>query len=155
MIDLPHLLGRLLIVALAFLAAVVASLLVIGAGLDVVSAGERLAVDPDLPRFVGLVLRLLRGAAIVPALAVAVWPAWLAAGLIGEALGVRGLIVHLVAGAALAVAGVAATLPGIAAGGLQLAAAAGFVAGFVHWAIAGRSAGLTRRAPPPDGPRGP
>lgn len=66
---------------------------------------------------------------------------------LAELFGWRSLILHLVIGAGI---GLSAFLLGIGGGeppaarsDLQLGAAAGAVAGFVYWLIAGRKAGLT------------
>ncbi len=91
---------------------------------------------------ISLVAAMLVGAvAGIPSLIVIV---------LAEAFGWRSLILHLVVGAGI---GFVAFLAGIGGeppatdGELQLGAAAGAVAGFVYWAIAGRRAGIARQKP--------
>lgn len=152
MIDLPHLLWRLIVVSVGFLAAVAVSIAVAVAGLGwlpieptsgEIAAGNLLVVFFGVPRL----------AVLAPALAHFVWPGWLVAALLAELAGSRSLLLHLFGAALLAIAGTVVLDP---TGNLllpRLAAAAGFAGGFAHWLIAGRSAGLRRLGPPPGSDR--
>jgi hypothetical protein len=101
---------------------------------------------------VGFGAIFLSGFAFLPALAVI---------LIAEALEIRALLYYAAAGAIIAALlylgfsgwdTLALEVNGFARREIEIMAAAGIVAGFVYWAIAGRSAGAWRRpalAPPP------
>jgi hypothetical protein len=89
----------------------------------------------------------LRALALSPALIEIAWPGWLLAACLAEIAAARSLLVHLVGAAAVAVAAFLATTPAPDAASVQLVLAAGLVAGFTHWLVAGRSAGLTPPAP--------
>jgi len=155
--SLQRILWRLIMVSIGFVAAVVASVAVAIAGLGVVASAEHVAAAPDAVGVVALVTRAMRGAGIAPILATVVWPGWLIAGVLGEVARVRGLVVHLVVAAAIVVVGIVGTAPLVGVATLQIAVATGFVAGFVYWLFAGRSAGLVGRAVAPveGGPRPP
>ncbi len=148
MMSLSRLMWRLIAVGVGFVAAVLASIVVVIAGLGVFAAGEHVATAPDAVGLLGLVTSVMRGAVIAPVLATVVWPAWFLAGIVAEILGVRKLWVHLLAAMVIAVVGVVGSLPLVGLAHVQSTAAAGLVAGFVHWLIAGRSAGFMTRAVP-------
>lgn len=80
-----------------------------------------------------------------------VFPGWLVFAVLAEFLGLRSLLVHLVAFAAIALVAAVGFAPEAPAVVLRLAVAAAFVAGFLHWLVAGRSAGL---APSPASGKG-
>jgi hypothetical protein len=147
MIDLPHLLWRLIVVSIGFLAAVAVSIAVAIAGLGwlpIEPTGGEVAVGDLIVVFFGVP----RLAIVVPAFVHFVWPSWFVAALLSELTGTRSLLLHLFGAALLALAGTVAFGP---AGSLmlpRLAAAAGFSAGFAHWLIAGRGAGPRRPRPP-------
>jgi hypothetical protein len=127
----------LIVIPAAFVAASIAAAIVITLAAGVhPNPGEPVGDFIAKLLVVSLVAAMVVGAiAGVPALIVIV---------LAEAFGWRSLILHLVIGAGI---GFAAFLAGIGGeppasrGELQLGAAAGAVAGFVYWLIAGRKAG--------------
>lgn len=161
MSPLGHLLWRVVVASLGFLAAVAGSILTVVTA--VVAMSWRI---PDTP-MLDLEARGAIGVGLVfLALAKAVWPGWLAFALLAEVAGLRSLLVHLLGFAAIALFGAVAllptdlsvcvatadwdcgrtavhtaieTLPGSI---FRLLAAAGLVGGFGHWLVAGGSAGL-------------
>jgi hypothetical protein len=147
MTPLSRLPWRLVVASLGFLAAVLASLAVILAAVGLVPALDLARFEPTAPAVAGFLDRALRGAALVPAMASAVWPAWFVAAVVVEIAGLRSLALHVFGFAALALLALVAAMPAAPPALLQLATAAGFVAGFAHWLVAGRSAGVADRAP--------
>lgn len=140
--SLQRVFWRLIVASIGYLAAIAASIVVMIAGLGIVGTGEHLATAPDAVGFAALVAQVMRGAALAPVMATVVWPGWLVGILVGETVGSRGLASYLIGAAAISVGGVVGTMPLVGLAHVQSTAAAGLVAGFVHWLIAGRSAGF-------------
>lgn len=140
--SLQRVLWRLIAASVGYLAAIAASIVVLIMGLGIVGTGEHLVDAPDAVGFAALVTQVMRGVAIAPVMATVVWPGWLIGGLLTEVTGSRRLAVHLIGAALISVGGVVGTMPLVGIAHVQSTAAAGLVAGFVHWLIAGRSAGL-------------
>jgi hypothetical protein len=87
-----------------------------------------------------------------------VYPAWLVLILVLEAAALRSLLVQLAAFAGVGLVAVATAWPVAPGEVLRATAAAGFVAGFAHWLVAGRNAGFALRrtqSPPTGDPRPP
>jgi hypothetical protein len=141
MISLSRLLVRALVAGLGFSAALVASVVVGAMALGTVAAGERM-IAGDESGVVALVAAVMRGGVVLPLFAAIVWPAWAGAVVLGEATGTRSLLVHLGVATAIAVVGVMGGAPVVGLTQLQATAAIGLTAGFVHWLIAGRGAGV-------------
>lgn len=146
MISLSRLLWRLLVAGLGFSAAAMASLVIGVLGLGTVASAERVN-DGDLDGIVTLVLGLLHGSALLPLFAVMVWPAWVAAIVLGEVTATRSLFVHLVVATGIAVVGVMGGAPVVGLLQIKVTVAIGLVAGFTHWLVAGRGAGLASPRP--------
>ena len=148
--PLDRLLRRLLVASLGWLAAVIASfaVLTVAATGSVVPATRAFVEAPDAALQTGfgvLVTGLLRALALGPTLVEIVWPAWFVAALLAEIVGSRSLLVHVLGAAAIAAGGLLADTPPPDAAAVRLVVAAGFVAGFVHWLVAGRGAGFALR----------
>lgn len=141
MVSLSRLLWRLVVAGLGFSAAIVASLLVGAAATGTVAAGHRV-VDGDEAGAAAFVLAVTRGGVVLPLFAAIVWPAWLGAVVLGEATATRSLIVHLIVASGIAVVGVLGGAPVVGLAEIRSTVAIGLSAGFVHWLVAGRSAGL-------------
>jgi len=140
------LLVRLVVIFFGFLAASLAAGLVLALGLLLPEwrdfAGPEF--DGGLSAVVVVSAVLISGFALIPTLLVVV---------VAEALRLRSALFYAAAGAAVAVLslygfeGIADPLAwgdAVARSELQLVAAAGIVAGFVYWALAGRNAGRWR-----------
>lgn len=153
MSPLSRLLVRILVAGLGYGFAIVASLLVGTLAVGALGAGDR-TLDGDPAGIVAFVVGLMRGSLLLGPLAGVVWPAWAAAVALAEVTGIRSLLVHLLVAAAIAVVGVMGTAPLVGIGQVQAVAAMGLVAGFAHWLVAGRSAGLARPRPVEGAPRG-
>lgn len=145
MISLRLFLWRMIVVSIGFIAAVAASIVVVVAGLGVFASAQQVVTTPDATGLLPLVVQTMRGATIAPVLATVVWPGWLIAGVLGEVVAARSLAVHLIGATVIAVAGVIGALPVAGPAHVQATAAAGLVAGFVYWLVAGHSAGVIRR----------
>ncbi len=159
MSSLNHIFWRLIAATFGWLAAVLASIAVvaIAAATAVLPAAQAFVETPDGPILVEvgvLATRVLRALALSPTLVEIVWPGWLLAALLAEIAGSRSFFLHLLGAAAVAVGGILATSPVPDAASIQLILAAGLVAGFAHWLVAGRSAGLASPAPRPSGEKG-
>jgi hypothetical protein len=159
------LIGRILVVLFAYLVASfgAAAVLVIGFMLPVAGGGDAAAVfrqifgvaaatigDPwqALLLTIGLAASLIAGAAMVPAMlliAIAEGFRLRSVQLYGALGGAAGLACVLGFGVDPSAAGPDNPLPPRAA---EIMAAAGIAAGFVYWALAGRSAGAWRRPGP-------
>ena len=148
--PLDRLLWRLFVAALGWLAAVIASLavLTIAATVSVVPATQAFVEAPDGALQAGfgvLVTGMLHAVALGPTLVEVVWPTWFVAALLAEIVGSRSLLVHVLGAAAIAAGGLLVDTPPPDAAAVRVILAAGFVAGFAHWLVAGRSAGVGRR----------
>lgn len=148
--PLDRLLWRLFAAALGWLAAVIASLavLAIAATGTVVPATRAFVEAPDAALQTGfgvLVTGMLRALALGPTLVEAVWPAWLVAALLAEIVGSRSLLVHVLGAAAIAAGVLLFDTPPPDAAAVRVILAAGLVAGFAHWLVAGRNAGFALR----------
>ena len=143
--PLDRLLWRLLVAALGFIAAVAASLAVFLLAAVLMPALDVAAGDPDAAAAATFLVRMQRAAHLLPIMAQVVWPAWLAAALLAEIAAIRGLAFHLLAPAAIAALGVVAATEATPGSLVRLAVAAGLVAGFAHWLVAGRNAGFALR----------
>lgn len=142
--PLDRLVWRLVAAALGFVAAVTASLAVLLAAAVLLPALDFGGGDPDTVAAAGFVLHLQRAAYLLPTLAQVVWPAWLVAILLTEVASIRSLAVHLFVPPLLAAFALLAAAEAPPTALLRLAIAAGLVAGFAHWLVAGRSAGVRR-----------
>lgn len=135
----------ILVIPVAFIAASLAAALVIvlGVGADPYATSTADLVGKMI--FVSVITSMFVGAiAGVPALIMII---------LAEAFGWRSLILHLVIGAGIGFVAFLLSVrgdPPATREELQLGAAAGAVAGFVYWLIAGRRAGM--RKPPPRAP---
>ncbi|MER2605901.1 MAG: hypothetical protein ABTQ29_08740 [Siculibacillus sp.] len=139
--SFSRVLWRMVVASIGFLAAVFASLVVAALGFGTVEAGERLIVG-DASGLLALAAGLLRSVTVLPVLSEIVWPLWGIAIALGEATATRGLVVHLVVAAAIAVVGLLGGAPLVGVAHLQVIAATGLVGGFAHWLVAGHGAGL-------------
>lgn len=148
MFSLSRVLWRLVVVAFGWLAAVIASIVIVATAvaviptLDAVHAITDAPADPRILPLGGYLRHVMNGGAVVPALILTIWPAWSIAALLAEVAAARSLLVHVFGAALIAVAGLLATLPLAGGAAIQLVAAAGLTAGFAHWLVAGRSAGF-------------
>lgn len=136
MSPLSRLLVRILVAGLGFSAAIVVGL-VVG-----VAASAHRIVATDGGDLFEIAAVTVRGGGLLPIFAGIVWPAWALAVVLGEITATRSLLAHLLVATLISVVGVmgGTTLLGI--GGIEIAAAIGLSAGFVHWLVAGRGAGL-------------
>lgn len=141
MTPLSRILWRLLVAAFGVLAAVLASVIVTVVGFGTLGAGERL-VGGDAAALPALFGAVMRSGVVLPVLAAIVWPAWGLAALAAEGAAARGFLTHVVGAAGIAVVALVGTVPMVGLGQVQAVAMLGLVAGFVHWAIAGRNAGF-------------
>ena len=139
--PLDRLLWRLFVAALGFIAAVAASVATLVLAALMLPALDVAVGDPDAAVAASFLVRMQRGAHLLPILAQVVWPGWLVAFLLAEIAAIRGLAFHLLAPAVIAAVGVVATTETPPGGFVRLAVAAGLVGGFAHWLVAGRSAG--------------
>lgn len=146
MISLSRLLWRLLAAGIGLSLAIVASLVVGVLGLGAIDAGARAAVG-DMTGIAAFVAHAMRGSLILPLFPAIVWPAWAAAIVLGEVTATRSLLVHLVVATGIAVVGVMGGAPLLVVGEIRVVAAIGLVAGFTHWLVAGRGAGLASPRP--------
>lgn len=144
MSPLSRLLVRTIVAGLGFSAALVASVVIGASALGSVAAGHRI-VEGDEVGVVAFVAAAMRGGVLLPLFASIVWPAWAGAVVLGEVTATRSLLVHLVVATGIAVVGVMGGAPVIGLAQMKATAAIGLSAGFVHWLVAGRGAGL--RAP--------
>ncbi len=158
MIPLDRLLWRLFVASCGFSVAVVAALAAtVVAALSLTRFGLQAGDAADGGSTIALFGWPLAGISHIADFAGTVFAGWLAFAVLAEVFALRGLLVHLVA-----FAGVAAAVnllePAATDGAVRFAAAIGFVAGFAHWLIAGRTAGFrpTTRTlaprPPGDAP---
>jgi hypothetical protein len=144
--------GRFILILFACLVASVAAGLVITLAVLLPEFGE-LALDTLDRGTFGLIVAFgaifVSGFALLPVLVMIV---------IAEALRLRSLLFYAAAGAGVSVLlylhvrgydTLAFRVDGFARRELEIMAAAGIVAGFVYWAIAGRNAGSWRKLPPP------
>lgn len=146
--DLSHILWRLTLMAIGFLLAIVAGGAVVVLGLDLVTTTERVVADPEVGTVLRFALHVRAGALVAAVWFSVIAPAWLVTAMFGEFAAVRSLVVHVVAGAAVAVGSLLAITPvaphlaATAVFDLRLAAATGIVLGLVQWLISGHDAGL-------------
>jgi hypothetical protein len=149
------LIGRLLVIFLAFLASCMA------AGIIVVSAllfpefselGTGPVDEGALDVLLGFGFIIVSGLALVPAMLIAA---------ITEAFYIRGALIYAVGGGLMGLACYLGLVPfdtetlrfeGIVQRHLEIMTGAGIVAGLVYWLIAGRNAGAWRKPPPCIGP---
>ena len=149
------LIGRLLVIFLAFLAACLA------AGIIVVSAllfpefselGTGPVDEGALDVLLGFGFIILSGLALVPAMLIAA---------ITEAFYIRGVLTYAIGGGLMGLACYLGLVPfdtdtlhfeGIVRRHLEIMTGAGIVAGLVYWLIAGRNAGAWRKPPTRIGP---
>lgn len=148
--PLSRLLWRLFAAALGWLAAVIASLavLAIAATGTAVPATRAFVEAPDAALQTGfgvMVTGMLHALALGSTLVEVVWPAWFVAALLAEIVGSRSLLVHVLGAAIIAAGGLFVETPPPDAAAVRLILAAGFVGGFAHWLVAGRSAGFAMR----------
>lgn len=143
--PLDRLLWRLFVAALGFLAAVAASVAMLVLAAFLLPMLGVAAGDADAAVAASFLVRVQRGALLLPILAEVVWPGWLAAFLLAEIAAIRHLAYHLFVPAVIAAVGVVATTEMPPGGFVRLAVAAGLVGGFAHWLVAGRDAGLALR----------
>lgn len=141
MTSFSRLLWRVIVAGLGFSAAIVVSLVVGTAAMGTIEAGGRI-VDGDEAGVAALMVALTRGGLVLPLFSGIVWPAWLGAVVLGEVTGTRSLLAHLIVATAIAVVGVMGGAPVVGLAAIRATVAIGLSAGFVHWAVAGRSAGL-------------
>ena len=156
--PLSHVLWRLVVAALGFIAAVAASLAVVVAISELIPAIGSLANGTLGPAVTHYVDRADLAGTLWDLLTRFVNPAWLVLILVIEAAALRSLLVHLAAFAGVGVLAVLTAWPVAPGEVLRATAAAGFVAGFAHWLVAGRGAGFALRrtqSPPPGDPRPP
>lgn len=139
MSPLSRLLVRLLVAGLGFSAALVAGLLV---GL---AASVHRIVEADGVGHLAVAAGVANGGGLLSLFTGVVWPVWAAAVVLGEITATRSLLVHLVVATLISVVGVMGGMALLGVGTLSICAAIGLSAGFVHWLVAGRTAGL--RAP--------
>mgnify|MGYP001767538411 CR=1 FL=1 len=143
--PLDRLLWRLLVASLGFIAAVAASIAVIAATAFLLPALDLAAGDPQAAAAAGVLVGMQRGAHLLPILAQVVWTGWLLAFLLAEIAAIRRLAFHLFVPAVIAAIGVVASIEVPPGALVRLAVAAGLVAGFAHWLVAGRNAGFALR----------
>lgn len=155
MITLSHLLWRAILAGLGFAAAIVVTLVVGTLGLATVASAHRDVVAADPGDMVPVVDMMMRAGLLLPVFSTIVWPAWLVAVVLGEVTGARSLLLHLAVATAIAVVGTMGGAPLLGPAQLRLIAAIGLSAGFAHWLIAGRSAGIRRPFPERGAPRPP
>ncbi len=140
--SLSRLLWRSIVACLGWLVAVIASLAVVITATLVVPVLHAGVTDAP-PISPSILLGIWRGIELAPTLVEAIWPGWLLLAVVVEVIGLRSLIVHFAAFAGLAVVAVLGLLPEAGPTTMRLAVAAAFVAGFLHWLVAGRTAGLS------------
>ncbi|MCC7346359.1 MAG: hypothetical protein IT538_03075 [Variibacter sp.] len=145
---------RTLVILLACVVASLAGGAVLTAA-ALLPAWSNLMLDPFAPGVVGYLFAFgalfLSFFALLP---------WLLLVIVSESLAIRSALFYAAAGAGISCLlylqstqwdTLALTVDGFARRELELMAAAGIVAGFIYWAIAGRNAGAWR-APPPSVP---
>lgn len=145
-----RLIGRLIIIAFAFIAAsLVAGMIVVGALLfpefSDIAGGD---IDPGVIHvMLGFGFIFVSGFALVPALIIA---------LITETFSIRGVLAYAVGGGLVGLACYLGLVPfdpgtmrfdGIVRRHLEIMTGAGIVGGLAYWIIAGRNAGRWRDAP--------
>lgn len=155
MITLSHLLWRTILAGLGFAAAIVTTVVVGTLGLAAIASAHREVVAADPGTMVPVLGMMMRGGLLLPVFSTIVWPAWLVAVVLGEVTGARSLLLHLTVATAIAVVGVMGGAPVLGPAQLRLIAAVGLSAGFAHWLVAGRSAGIRRPLPMRGAPRPP
>lgn len=144
MVPLSRLLWRVILAGLGFAAAIVTTLVVGTLGLVAITTAHREAILSDPQNMAPILGLLMRGGLLLPVFASVVWPGWLGAVVLGEVIGARSLLPHLVVATGIAVVGVMGGAPVLGPAQIQIVAAIGLSAGFAHWLIAGRSAGIRR-----------
>lgn len=160
MLSLSQLLWRGIVAGLGFAATIVVTVVVGTLGLAAIAAAHREGVVEDPQTMVPVLGMMVRGGLLLPVFAAIVWPAWLGAIVLSEVTGARSLLLHLVIATAIAVVGVMGGAAVLGPAQVRLVAAIGLSAGFAHWLVAGRSAGIRRPSrvagaprPPHDGAR--
>ena len=146
------LIGRLFVIAFAFLASSFAAALIVVAALlypELTDLGTG-PIDADAFNIVlGFGFIFVSGFALIPALIVV---------LITEAFSIRSVLIYAVSGAIVGAACYLGLVPfdtstmrfeGIVRRHLEVMTGAGIVAGFIYWLIAGRNAGVWRGVPRP------
>jgi hypothetical protein len=146
------LIGRLLVIAFAFLAAsFVGGLVVVVAILfpEFSNLGEGPIDQGAFDVLIGFGFIFVSGFALLPALLIA---------LITEAFAIRSVLAYAIGGGVVGLACYLGLVPfdpdtlefeGIVRRHLEIMTGAGIVGGLVYWMIAGRNAGRWRRPPPP------
>lgn len=142
--SLSRLLWRFVVAGLGFSLAVVVSVAVGIPALGTVEAGRRV-VEGDEAGVFAFAVAVMRGGVVLPPFAAIVWPAWAGAVVLGEVTATRSLAVHLLVAAAIAVIGLMGGTPVVGLVEAKAAVAIGLSAGFAHWLVAGRGAGLLDR----------
>ncbi|NLH81785.1 MAG: hypothetical protein GX458_13185 [Phyllobacteriaceae bacterium] len=142
--SLSRLLWRFVVAGLGFSLAVMVSVVIGVLAVGTVEAGRRV-VDGDEAGLLAFVFAGMRGGVLLPAFAAIVWPAWAGAVVLGEATATRSLALHLLVAAGIAVVGLMGHAPIVGFVEARAAVAVGLSAGFAHWLVAGRSAGLLDR----------
>lgn len=152
--PLSRILWRLIVAGLGFSAAVVVGVVVGTAATGTVTAGQRIAAG-DEAGVGAFFLAVARGGVMLPLFPAIVWPGWLGAVALGEVTATRSLLAHLLVATGIAVVGVMGGAPVVGPSEIEAAAAVGLSAGFVHWLVAGRGAGLFPPRRLEGAPRGP
>ena len=146
------LIGRLFVIAFAFLAAcLVAGMIIVGAVMfpEFSDLGAGPVDQSVIDIMIGFGFIFISGFALLPVMIVA---------LVTEAFAVRSLLFYVVGGALVGAACYLSLVPfdtdtmafhGIIRREMEVMTGAGIVAGLVYWLIAGRNAGSWRRLPPP------
>ncbi|HVV41253.1 MAG TPA: hypothetical protein VHC94_09340 [Nitrobacter sp.] len=146
------LIGRLFVIAFAFLASSFAAGLIIVAALlypELTDLGTGPADADAFNIVLGFGFIFVSGFALIPALIVV---------LITEAFSIRSMLIYAAGGAVVGAACYLGLVPfdtstmrfeGIVRRHLEVMTGAGIVAGFIYWLIAGRNAGLWRGLPRP------
>ncbi|MDK9695150.1 MAG: hypothetical protein OEL76_02020 [Siculibacillus sp.] len=138
-------LWRFVVASLGFIAAMVTSLAVVFLAISL-KPTLNLAAGDVKPAVDGALAGLGEASLLFPILIRGVWPLWLVLIMAGEFLRLRALAAPLFGFPALAAAAVLTTIETPPGDLLRVLAAAGLVAGFVHWLIAGRGAGISMRS---------
>lgn len=155
MITLSHLLWRVILAGLGFASAIVATMVVGTLGLTAVAFDHPEAIDGGPQSMAPILSQMMHGGLLLPVFVSIVWPAWLGAIVLGEVTGARSLLLHLAVASGIAVLGVMGGEPVLGLAQVRLSAAIGLCAGFAHWLVAGRSAGIGRPLPSRGAPRPP
>jgi hypothetical protein len=149
------LIGRLLVVFLAFLAACLAAGIIVVSALlfpDFSELGTGPVDEGALDVLLGFGFIIVSGFALVPAMLIVA---------ITEAFYIRGMLTYAIGGGLVGLACYLGLVPfdtetlrfeGIVQRHLEIMTGAGIVAGLIYWLIAGRNAGACRKPSPRIGP---